>query len=73
MWCVLWNYWKMGKKTIIHKELDFSCAIDNIEKYNNRNIFHLAGVTDKTGSDKFRKQKYYNKLWRLKEEIKQLI
>jgi hypothetical protein len=62
MWCVLWNYWKSGKKTLIHKELDFSWAIDNIEKYNSRNIFHLAGVTDKTESDKFRKQKYYNKL-----------
>jgi len=45
MWCVLWEYLKLGNKVEIHSELDFSWATDNIEQYHSKNIFHLAGVT----------------------------
>ena len=45
MWCVLWEYWKLGKKTLIHSELDFSWATDSRADYYKKNIFHLAGVT----------------------------
>lgn len=61
MWVVLWLYWKRGGKTLIHKELDFSWATSTIKEYNNLNIFHLAGVTDSTCSDKFYKGKFTKK------------
>lgn len=61
MWCVLWIYWKSGHKTIVHPELNFSWATDNLEVYNSRNIFHLAGVTDEDSDDKFYKGDYATK------------
>lgn len=45
MWCVLWEYLKLGNKVEVHSELDFSWATDNIEQYHKKNIFHLAGIT----------------------------
>jgi hypothetical protein len=59
MWCVLWHYWKLGNKTKVHKELDFSWATDNRQQYYTKNIFHLAGVTDKE-KHMFYKGKYIN-------------
>jgi hypothetical protein len=61
MWGVLWEYWKLGKKTAVHPELDFSWATDPIENYHKKNIFHLAGVTNETSSDKFYKGLYTTK------------
>lgn len=61
MWAHLWEYWKLGKKTAVHPELDFSWATDPIESYHKKNIFHLAGVTNETASDKFYKGLYTNK------------
>jgi hypothetical protein len=61
MWGVLWEYWKLGKKTAVHSELDFSWATDPIENYYRKNIFHLAGVTNETASDKFYKGKFTSK------------
>ena len=58
MWVVLWEYWKRGGQTEVHKELDFSWATSSIAEYHDRTIFHLAGVTDKTCSDKFFKGLY---------------
>ena len=58
MWGVLWCYWKRGKKTVIHKDLDFSWATDTIAEYKNKNIFHLAGITADNCHDKFYKAKY---------------
>lgn len=58
MWAVLWNYWKRGGTTIVHKELEFSWATGTVNDYFNRNIFHLAGVTTETEKDKFYKAKY---------------
>jgi len=60
MWCVLWEYWKLGNKTAIHPELDFSWAVDDRKRYHSKNIFHLAGVTDKSPKDVFFKGKYSN-------------
>lgn len=62
MWCVLWNSWKLGKKTVIHKELDFSWATGTVNDYNRCNIFHLAGITKANKSDKFHKGSYNNTL-----------
>ena len=61
MWAVLWNYWKIGGVTKIHKELDFSWATDTMDQYNSRNIFHLAGVSGETSKDRFYKGLYTNK------------
>lgn len=58
MWVVLWNCWKYGKETRIHKELDFSWAVDDVSIYHDKNIFHLAGITGENDSDKFNKSKY---------------
>jgi hypothetical protein len=58
MWVVLWIYWKQGKHTMIHKELDFSWATGTVADYNRLNIFHLAGITGDNCSDKFYKGKY---------------
>jgi len=61
MWCVLWEYWKLGNKTIVHNELDFSWAVDNINSYNSKNIFHLAGVTANDSKTMFFKGDYTNR------------
>jgi hypothetical protein len=61
MWCVLWEYWKLGNKTVIHKELDFSWAIHGVNDYKTKNIFHLAGVTKKDSDKMFYKGEYSNK------------
>ena len=61
MWVVLWEYWKMNKKTKIHKDLDFSWATGTINDYNSKKIFHLAGITNKNNKDKFHKAKYNKK------------
>jgi hypothetical protein len=61
MWAVLWGLWKRGGATKVHKELNFSWATSSVEEYFTNSIFHLAGVTDKTCSDKFYKGKYTNK------------
>lgn len=58
MWVVLWTYWKQGKNTIIHNELDFSWATGTVDDYNKLNIFHLAGVTNTNCSDKLHKGKF---------------
>jgi hypothetical protein len=62
MWCVLWNCWKRGDKTVTHKELAFSWATGTVADYNKSNIFHLAGITKKNKSDKFHKGAYNYKL-----------
>jgi len=61
MWAVLWEYWKTGKKTEVHAELDFSWAVDPIEKYHSKNIFHLAGVTEESSKNTFYKGRYTDK------------
>jgi hypothetical protein len=61
MWAVLWNYWKLGGATKIHKELDFSWATDTMKDYNSKNIFHLAGVSGDTCKDRFYKAQYTGK------------
>jgi hypothetical protein len=60
MWSVLWNLWLFNHKTKITKELDFSWATDNIDKYNSMPILHMAGVTDDLKGTKFYKGEYIN-------------
>jgi hypothetical protein len=61
MWAVLWHYWKRGQQTVIHRELDFSWATDNRKNYLQKNIFHLAGVTEESPKTIFFKGRYSSK------------
>lgn len=50
MWAVLWNLWKIGKKTEVVPELDFTWATESIKSWYKKSIYHNAGVTpDKEG------------------------
>jgi len=68
MWSVLWNLWLVGNETKITKELDFSWATDDIKRYEEMPILHMAGVTDNLKDVKFYKGDYINK-----DPIKSLI
>ena len=46
MWAILWNAWLRGYKTNIIPEMDFCWATDPIEKYQEKYIFHNAGVVE---------------------------
>lgn len=58
MWAVLWEYWKLGRETRIHLELEFSWATDSIDRYDALPIFHLAGITDSDALSAFYKGRY---------------
>ena len=60
MWALLWNLWMYGFKTKITDELSFSWATDDIMKYNEHPILHMAGVTDDLKNTKFYKVDYIN-------------
>ena len=61
MWAVLWGGWKMGKKTICHKNFDFSWGTHTEEDWDKFNIFHNAGVLN-TMEDLFYKGMWMNEL-----------
>ena len=46
MWAVVWNAWMRGYNTNIIPELDFCWATDRIEKFDEKYIFHNAGIVD---------------------------
>ena len=60
MWSLLWNLWKSKKETKITDDLDFSWATDDVKKYEQKPILHMAGVTDDLKSTKFYKGEYIN-------------
>jgi hypothetical protein len=45
MWAILWGAWMKGYNTNIVEEMAFCWATDNLEKWNEKYIFHNAGVT----------------------------
>lgn len=61
MWGVLWNYWKRGGKSRVHKALDFSWGTSTVTEYHMKPIFHLAGVTEADRTDKFYKGAYIHR------------
>lgn len=71
MWSLLWNLWINNQETRISNELDFSWATDNIEVYRQKNILHMAGVTDNLKTTKFYKGDFINinPLNKLKDDI----
>lgn len=60
MWAVLWNLWKLDKKTEIIKELDFTWATENINAWGKNAIFHNAGINNDNNNE-FYKAKYLGK------------
>lgn len=62
MWAVLWNAWMRGYTTEIIPEMTFTWATDNISKFDERYIFHNAGVTEKDKERLFYKNQYFNTL-----------
>jgi len=61
MWAVLWNLWRDGRSTKIHKSLDFAWSVDSIEKWNQVGIYHNAGAPEKN-NEYFYKHNYINSL-----------
>lgn len=57
MWAQLYNVYYFGKTAEVDKQLDFSWATDNVERYYETNIYHNAGVTE-NHTDLFFKGKY---------------
>jgi len=62
MWALLWGAWVRGYNTKIIEELDFCWATDNLEKYNQKYIFHNAGITDGLSKKFFYKAQFRNVL-----------
>jgi hypothetical protein len=60
MWALLWNLWMYGFETKITDEISFSWATDDIKKYEQHPILHMAGVTDNLKTTKFYKGDYIN-------------
>lgn len=62
MWAILWNAWMRGFKTNIIHELDFAWATDNIRAWDEKYIFHNAGVTDSMKTTLFYKSDFRTSL-----------
>lgn len=62
MWAVSWNAWLRGYETRIIPEMDFCWATDNVEKFQEKYIFHNAGVTDRVKDKIFYKSSFHNSL-----------
>lgn len=61
MWSLLWNAWLFEHETVVDKRLDFCWATDPISYWNERAIYHNAGVTCSCGGN-FYKGAYINEL-----------
>jgi hypothetical protein len=62
MWALIWNAWMNGFTTNIIPEMDFCWATDQKERWDEKVIFHNAGVTDGTKDQVFYKGDYRDKL-----------
>jgi len=61
MWAVLWNGWKLGYETVIHKDFDFAWATSQPSDWDNCNIYHNAGAVSSMDG-MFYKSDFINKL-----------
>lgn len=61
MWCLLWGAWMRGYKTNVIPEMDFCWATDAIERWDEKYIFHNAGVTSDRRHELFFKGDYTQK------------
>ena len=58
MWAVLWNLWKLGYKTPINEDLDFTWGTQVAAQWDKNAIFHNAGVVKETPGEPFYKSAY---------------
>lgn len=58
MWSLLWNGWKIGKKTICHESLSFCWAPRGAHEYERHSIFHNAGIQNSMQEKYFYKYNY---------------
>jgi len=58
MWAMLWGAWRAGHKTAIAPELAFTWATDLAERWDERAIYHNAGVTARDRERLFHKGDY---------------
>lgn len=58
MWAVLWNLWKLGYKTPINEDLDFTWGTQTVAQWDKNAIFHNAGVVKETPGEPFYKSAY---------------
>jgi hypothetical protein len=58
MWSLLWNQWLYGYRTKVSESLSFSWASDDVKKYEQKNILHMAGVTEDMKDHKFYKGEF---------------
>lgn len=61
MWAILWGAWKRGYNTHIIPELTFTWATDLIKAWDDRYIFHNAGITNSMKETHFYKGDYREK------------
>lgn len=62
MWAVLWNAWMRGYTTEIIPEMEFTWTSHEMSKFDDRYIFHNAGVTEHDKERMFYKNQYTDKL-----------
>jgi hypothetical protein len=61
MFAVLWGAWRLGYKTEVVSEFEFTWATESEADYKRRNIFHNAGI-ENANSGLFYKAEWMNKL-----------
>lgn len=60
MWALLWNAWEMGYKTEINKGLDFCWPKDDLIQWDEKAIFHNAGLDEYDSHSYFFKGDFKN-------------
>ena len=55
MWSLLWNQWLYGYRTKVSDSFSFSWGSDDVKKYEQKYILHMAGVTEDKKDHKFYK------------------
>ena len=58
MWALIWGAWMRGYKTNVIPEMDFCWATDDISKWDEKYIYHNAGVTDDRKHELFYKGEF---------------
>ena len=60
MWSILWNLWIDNKQTQITDQLDFAWATDKVQKFFEKPILHMAGITEEMKYTRFYKGSFIN-------------
>jgi hypothetical protein len=60
MWSILWNLWIDNKQTQITDQLDFAWATDKVQKFFEKPILHMAGITEEMKHTRFYKGSFIN-------------